>query len=574
MVTEENHKQAKLIEEAGKELVDHIENLLKDVRIDLQDEHFPARRAAALYDPIGSNGGEYITFKMFQNALRDMENGLDVVFGLDFDTDLVADDENNQFAAAVRRFKEEHPEGISTQEAIGAESGALNLDALAEGMVPGFIKLLKNLLPDLPGLDALGQVASPISDYMVTGMPSTEQTGSNLSDFQALKYAAKDAKDQAKGYLKSSVGIQNSARKELQTAPQKLVNVATAMAVNKSSEHSPARKWHAWAIYPEVLSLYEEAREISEDDISDEPASVSYFADGGLMDVHIATKRRLRNIREELREYAVLLTACPAKGDLCCLVGILTRDDNIRVAQKLVAQFRGILSAGKSLNNMRALETPNYTKYFDRLKSKLVNKIIRNFDSKYQEVVRQLTAFFDGLGEYECPALDGLLYLMLKVLNDLRNRVIQMMRKYAASIDIERRYAKTKARRLFENLRIGDYEALLSGVDTQLDIADRCDFGDALRKARLVAVADNFRCPQYDFTFHRRGHPIPEGYDPDYPLLNLDPISLGNFEVVPGIEAPEVPTGTLEELFEVCRAGRSTKPDHTETAPSKIRRRK
>lgn len=572
MVTPEIHKEAGLVSKAGKELVDHIEGLLKDVRIELQEEYFPARRAAALYDPVGSNGGQYITFQMLQSALSDVDKNLDSVFGIKFETDFLADEENNSFAAGVRQFREGH-DGASTQEAIGAQSGAANLDALAEGMVPGFIKLIKNLLPEIPGIDALGDIASPISDYMVTGMPPGEQGADNTADLLVLKNATKDAVEQAKGYLKSSLGIQSAAGKEIQSSPQKIINASIAIAINRSSEFSPARLWHAWAIYPEVKALYEEAKDIFEDRVSERTPGVSFMVDGLVVNSNTTIEQRLKNIREELREYAVLLSACPARGDLCCLVGVLTREDNITTAKSIVKSFRSILDAGKALNQLKGFETPDYTKYFDRLKSKIVSRIIRQFDERYDQVIDQLRRFFDSIGETECISLDALLDLMIRILDGLRARVIKMIKKVAADTQIQRRHARQKTRRLFETLKIGDFHQLLVNVQTELDFADRCSLDEAIRNNRLVRLTEEFKCPDIAFTFHRRGHPIPDGIDPDYPLLNLDPVSIGNFDVPPGIQGAEIPIGSLEELFETCRARRIDALGQIEVAPAQLKRR-
>lgn len=555
-------KKARLTGQAADEILSYLESLLEDVVIDeIPAEHHPVRRALTLYDPIESSHGNRLPFSLYKRALEDVESGVESVFGVEFPTG--GDLENNGFATQVRELTNQ---GMSEDEAVGGLAGGFNLDMLAEGVIPVFRKMIEDLFPAAP-LGEIGGDASPLGDYMSAGLPNDQ--GGSRGDLLAVS----EQVDTIKNILKGSLGLQTNYRREAMSNPNKIVSYGIAAALSKTGEFSPAKIWHAWSIYHEVRKISVACRDMIANPIQ-EKSFISISVGGSTVDSKSAHIQQLDAFNRTLREYNVLMTNTLSNSALCCLVGGLLKLDN---ARSIISGIKGMLSMVIQLNKLNInAEIGSYANPGAQIRNALVSRGIRKIDARVKESKEFLQKSYSALASKidDCIVLDQLFLAMIGVVNKMRQVAVGMLRKFSNQFALERRSSYRVNQTLMENWAGSSLLGLIEQIERILDQALKCDLDDDSRDSRLLDLIQQNRNTGASLRAHLSGQPIPDGIDPEYPLLNLVPIVTENdFVIQPGIQGVEIPTGELRELFDSCRRGQHSDNFTWQTLAAMIRRR-
>lgn len=513
-------------ERASKEILDYIEELLSDVRLEIPVAHQPIRRSLMWYAPTESDFATVITFKIYKRAIEDINKEQRIAEQPQFKSD----SENDGFAHQVQELMNS---GFSEDDAINGLSGSANLDSLAEGMVPGFISLIERLFTDLPGLDGLKSEADPISSYMSSGSPN-------------------QFTDELKLDLKSSVGIETAKKREKDTAAAKIVRYAMSAGIAKTSEYSPAKIWHAWVLYPRLKGIHLKSQSFGTNVVSvEDPVNYAGYTTDHLYGANIDWFER------EIREAATILSSKLSNSVICCF---LSSHVNIEISKELFTGYRAILNTAKSINsNVLQFTTPDYTEAINAAKDAAICNTFYQLDTHFNKSVKFLRESFNKLEEkiggdvQKCGLLDMLFDGMIGILNDLRSRGAKMLRGLLSKLELKRQQATFVNNVLMENMHISRMLGLFDEIERLIDTAHSCGLSKEARDRQAIDLMNRLGQEGKGLKVHIKGQPLPDGLSPDSPLANLEPIkTIHGFTVNPGIQSENLPTGELEELFKGC----------------------
>lgn len=530
-----------LADKASKELLKYIEDLLEPIRIEVPNKHLPVRRALFWFDPERSVEGNFIPFPLFKEAiehiLKDEKDLLDRIVPFE------SDPENDGFAQIIDNAK---VNGMSEQDALKSVSGADNLELLGKGMIPGFINLIESIAPDLGGgLDGLKVQSQPIQDYLDAGQPG------------ASKEVLGPIKDRIKNIAKSSLGMENARRNEEEKSANKIVNYATGVATAKTSEYSPARIWHLWALYPQLKKVDHEI-ELIKQDAKISPSNGTIKVDGNTVDT--VFEDNLSRINTSIRYAAVMISSSPSNALICCAVGALIELPELK---SYIQSFEAILETGIRLNELNLrFNIPSYADLGNSLVRMTATRVAAKLDENFQTTVDFLRRSFDRLKDLigdddlsRCFLLDNLFDAMLGIMKQLKKLGNQRLRLLLDQIKIEGQNTNGMNLSLMDNIVLGNLQFFLGEMKRLSDFIDSCELGDSAIRRRGLDLIDRIARERSGFKVHVRGQPLPEGLDPRSPLANLDPVATTHGILHPGIQGNDLPTGELEELFDLCRSG-------------------
>lgn len=560
-------KKASLVNDAASKLREHIEELLQDVVLEIPRKHHPVRRALALYAPIESSMGERCPFSLYKQVLDDIESGKQHIAGIQFEFE--ADPENDGFANQIKSLTEG---GMSDEEAIAGLSGGFNLETLAEGMIPAFEKLIRDILPVDQIGEGFSEAAGPISDYMGAGLSPDAQAGTDIMQF------TQDIKERAKSIAKASVGIRTSHNKELDASPKKIASYLVSVGLRKTAEFSPAKIWHAWALYPELRRIELDSRAAISSPPSDKPM-ISYRTSGGRVNSTEAQhERKLNHYARALREMAIIMSSVLSNSNICCIVAAFLEIPN---GKAILSSLRGMLGVMVRLNQFTITkEIPEFTDGPKKIKERITAEALRRIDRRLQEsrdyLRRNYELLTKSLGEdtTECGGLEELFQTLLQVLAKVRVKAVGMLRNLSRSVTITRTSNQKVHLTIAENAFSTQTLYMLERIHNLLENAERCGLEEEGRDERARALITRLQQDQRAFKIHKKGEPLPAGLDPEHPFANLEPLETEHGILVePGIQGVNIPTGELEELFDACKGGDLTQFSNWKTLKQMIKRR-
>jgi len=539
-MTPDQFERLGLASDSTDEVLAHIEKLLKTLRIEVPNKHYPVRRALFWFDAEGSDSGDYIPFSVYRDAidavLKDEDELLDKLGKFE------ADPDNDGFASLLGADMED---GMSEDDAIKSITGAANMDMLAKGMIPGFINLIESIAPDLGGLEGLKEQSDPMQDFMDAGIPGP------------AGLVVGPVKERIENIAKSALGIQHAKRREEEKSAQKIINYVVGVAMSKTGDYSPARIWHAWAMYSQLRRVKHEIGAIRQDAVlTSGPGSINI----GESDIHALDELNLERMYSSIRYAAVIFSHVLSNALLCCIIAALIELPDLKI---ILDGFETILSVGININllNLR-FNVPNYADLTNSLLRLTASRISARLDAQFEVIVKFMRDSFDILKErlgsedlVRCLMLDKLFDNMIGIMRGLKQSGAQRLRLLLDQLKLEGQDTIGINLGMMDNIQLSQTLGILQEIKRLAESLALCGLGSKGTSRRGLDLVDRIRNEQDGFHVHIRGTPMPEGLDPRSPLANLDPIATAHSVINPGIQGNDLPTGELEELFEQCRAG-------------------
>jgi hypothetical protein len=507
-------------EEGCDTLLKYIEDLVKDTWIDIPQDHVPIRRDLMLFAGEKSGFGARLPFTVLQDAIHRVKQDHQE---LPEPESSQAGNDNDSFSRQVRELTDS---GESFDDSVECISGSLNLEMLGQGIVPAFMEMIKSMFGDLPIPESLTSIGDSVAEYMKFGLAS------RIPDNALLN--------------KLSLGFRRALLKEGEHAHERVIEYARDYA-NSQVGTNPAKVWEAWAMYPTLRGIKESCAQLRTAGVPLGEVTSLYALNTTAWNTYIG-------------QAATYFSNVYAQTAICCLIGAFV---NLDQAKSILETLRVMFTSLGRINQIRFSAkrniTPNITVDIEKA---LVTKMLARLSRDFANAVKFLHDLHDKvverIGGDEATVkylmidnlLNGLIGYLRKIKNDAAMRLrglIKIQRlDWHTHLDVMGAIA--------EGAVINDYLKVIDEIEHLIERRLSCGLENDNRD-QAIDLVKRLRQGQRGLQVHIKGQPLPPGMKPNSPLANLEPFKTpSGFSVEPGIQGSDIPTGELEELFDLCRS--------------------